>query len=270
MRSGGNRQRAPRGLEVGLRTERSPDRVTLRGQEGKAHRAAYTEHVSDVKEARDDADLVGHLGSAEDRHQRLLGLLHDRAQHAHLGLHQPPGSARETMRDPFGAGVSAVRSPERIVDIEIGELGQRRHQPGIVACLTRLVTDVLEHQDLARRELLGQASHRRSDDRRRERDMSAGELRDAVGDGTHGQLRVAVHRASQMRDQHDSRAPVAKLLDRRQGGPDASIVDYPHRRPGGLTLKRHVEVGAHENALIGDLKVLQSQQCGIHSDHLFE
>ena len=88
----------------------------------------------------------GRAGSSSSLRQRL-----------HLALEQQPrGALGHQLRDPLGRGVRAVRGAERVVDVDVGELGQRRGQLGVVLGLAGLVADVLEQQDLPRREVVGE------------------------------------------------------------------------------------------------------------------
>ena len=64
-------------VEVLVGTQRVADRVALHGQEREAHRAADEDGVGALQEGLEHADLVGHLGAADDRHQRPRGVLED-------------------------------------------------------------------------------------------------------------------------------------------------------------------------------------------------
>ena len=54
------------------------------------------------------------------------------------------------LRDALGAGVRAVRRAERVVDIQVTELGERARQTLVVRLLAAEEAGVLEQQDLAR------------------------------------------------------------------------------------------------------------------------
>ncbi len=144
-------------LDVLLAAQRGADRVALRAEEREAHRAADQHAVGELEEAVDHADLVGHLRAAEHRDERARRVLEDLAERLDLALEQPAGGAREQVRDALGARVRAVRGAERVVDVDVGELGERACELRVVLGLAGLEADVLEHQDLARRELLRRA-----------------------------------------------------------------------------------------------------------------
>ena len=136
-------------------------------------------------------------------------MLDDLAQNADLALEQAPGCAREQVRNALGARVRAVRAAERVVYVDVGEVGQRARKRWIVARLARLEADVLEHQQLAGRELLAQLFDGAADDARRERHPGVGQLAQAGDDRCHREALVALSaRPSQVRDDHQ--APAAR------------------------------------------------------------
>ncbi len=125
-----------------------PGPWALGPEEREAHRAADQHDVRAVEENVEHSDLAGHLGPADDRHQRALRVLEDALQRPHLALQQPPRGRREQVRHCLGGGVGAVRGAEGVVDLEVGERAVALGQLGIVLGLPRLVTDVLEHHHL--------------------------------------------------------------------------------------------------------------------------
>ena len=88
-----------------------------------------------------------------------VGVLEDRRERRHLAFQQPPRGARQQVRDALGARVRAVGGAEGVVDIDVGELGQRACELGVVVGLAGLEAHVLEHQHLAVAELLGERPH---------------------------------------------------------------------------------------------------------------
>ena len=165
-RSARPRERRARVLGVLLAAQRVAHRVTLRVQEREAHRAADHERVGELEEAVDDGDLVRHLRPADDRDERMAGMLEDRPQRAHLAFEQAPRGAGQQVRDALRARVGAVRHAERIVDVDVRQLRQRPCELGIVARLARLEAHVLEQQDLAVAQAFAERAHLGPDDRR--------------------------------------------------------------------------------------------------------
>ena len=100
------------------------------------------------QERVEDADLVGHLGAADDRDERALRVLEDPGERRDLALEQPPRRRRQQVRDRLGGGVRAVRGAERVVDVDVGERRVALGQLGVVLGLPRLVADVLDHHDV--------------------------------------------------------------------------------------------------------------------------
>ena len=231
--------------------------MALGGQKRERHRAADAEHVGELQEAFDDADLVADLGTAEDRDQRALGILHDRAEHTDLALHQAAGGAGQETGDALGAGVRPVGGAERVVDVRVGQFRELGRELGVVLGLARLVADVLEHEHLTRCEPLGQLLDLGSDHRRRQRHRRADQLRQAIGDGPQRQVGFAVSWPAQVGDEHQPGAAAAQLLQRGQCRADPGVVGHA-RRAVGVVGERDVEVDAHENALAVHIEVVEA------------
>ena len=145
-------------VDIVLQTRRGADRVALCGKEREAHRAADEHRIGHVQEMLDESDLVCHLRAAEHRHQRPSGPLEDSAQCANLALHQASGGTRQQVGDFLGAGVGPVGGAERVVDVDVSQVGERPGELGIVLCLPGLVAHVLEHEDLPFRQLFSEES----------------------------------------------------------------------------------------------------------------
>ncbi len=232
-------ERAARGLDALGLAERGADLVALGLKERVAHRAADEDRVGDLEEGVDDADLVGHLGAADDRHERAAGIVEDPRQRLDLALQQAAGGrVVDVLDDADGRGVRAVRGAERVVDVEVRERAEARRQLGVVLRLARLEADVLEHHDVAVGHVV---------EVRRERDLGAEQAGEVLGDRRERELRLAVLRPAEVRDEQQPRAALAQLLDRRQRGADAGIVGDRAVR------QRDVEVDADEAALTGDV-----------------
>ena len=74
-------------------------------------------------------------------------------------------------------------------------------------------------------------------------------LDQSVCDRPHRQLRVAILRPAEVRDQHEPAATPPKLLERRQRGADTCVIG--DRAGGGR--QRNVEVDPDEHALAVDV-----------------
>jgi hypothetical protein len=226
--------------------------VPLGRQEREAHRAAHEDRVGAAQEGVHHADLVGHLRAADDRHQRAGGILEDAGQRLDLALQQQPGRALlHVVGDALRRRVRPVRRPEGVVDVDVAEPRVRARELGVVARLARLVADVLEHEHVARCEVLGEGLDLRPHDRRRQRHVRPGQLGQAVGRGSQGQLGLAGLRPAEVRRQDDAGAAPAQRLDRRQRRADARVVG------DRAVLQRYVEVHAHEHAPSLDLDVVE-------------
>jgi hypothetical protein len=139
---------------VGLE-QRVADGVALGGEEREAHAAADDEAVDLGQQRLDDAELVGHLGPAEDGDERAAGVVAQAAEDLDLLGQQPPGRRREVLRRADDGGVRPVRRAERVVDVGVLALDQLLDEGVVVAGLARVEAQVLQQLD-ARRQL-GQA-----------------------------------------------------------------------------------------------------------------
>ncbi len=196
-----------------------------------------------VAKALDDGDLVAHLRPAQHGDERPGRILEHVAKRADLAVEQPPGGPlRDESGHPLGRGVRAMGGPECVVDVGVGQLGQRAGELRIVLRLPRLVADVLEHEDVPGAQVLRIGPHVLADHRRGERDVGAGQLGQAIGGRAHREAGIAVLRAPEVGDEDDPGTALAQPLDRRQGGPDPGVVRHL------ALVQRNVEVDADEDA----------------------
>ena len=114
----------------------------------------------------------------------------DRGQLGHLALEQEPGVAGQQVRDALGGGVGAVGGAEGVVDVEVGERGERLGELRVVLGLARLEADVLEQQHVAGLEPVGHRLDLGADDRRRQLHLGAEQLAEPLADRRHRERRV--------------------------------------------------------------------------------
>ncbi len=138
-----------------LGEKRVADADASRLEEREAHRAADQHLVRDLQETVEDTDLVRHLGSAENHDQRPLGVVAERRQLGELALEQEPCVRRQEVRHALGRRVGAVRGAERVVHVEVCQIGQASGEVGVVLRLPLLPAAVLEQEHLTRFEFLG-------------------------------------------------------------------------------------------------------------------
>ena len=100
------------GLEVLLGAQRVADRVPLDGEEREGHRAADEDRVGALQEGLEHADLVRHLGPADDRHERARGILEDAGERAHLALEQQARGARQQVATPSVEACARCAEPK--------------------------------------------------------------------------------------------------------------------------------------------------------------
>jgi hypothetical protein len=156
--------------------------------------------------------------------------------------------------DPLGAGVGAVRGAERVVDVEVGEVGQRGGELRIVRLLLGVEAEVLEHQQVARTQLLDGHLDSGSERVAGHPHRAAEELAEAVGDRL--QAESVVHlalRPPEMAGEDDGRPTLQQVHDRRQAGANAGVVGDPP------VVERDVEVGTQEDALARNVDITDRQ-----------
>ena len=176
------------------------------------------------------AQLVVDLGAAGDEHERALDLAQQLSELLELPLQQEPGVGREQLRDAVGRGVRAVRRAESVVDEEVGAVGELAPNSRVVRRLARVEARVLEHAD----PLVAGAAR-------------ASRARDRASSRTPGPAPSAGRGASR-RHLARRRAPAGSS----SVGSDARIRVSSATR---AVLERHVQVGAHEHVLAGDVGV---------------
>ena len=111
------------------------------------HLPADEQRVGELAETPQHADLVVHLGAADDRDVRPLGRLDEPPELPQLALEQQAGIGRQEVRDSLGRGVRAVRGPEGVVYVEVQPRRELAREHRIVLGLTRVEARVLEHAD---------------------------------------------------------------------------------------------------------------------------
>ncbi len=81
----------------------------LCGEEGVGHRAAKHQHVHATQQVAGQAKFRGHLGSADDCCQGMLGMAKHGIERLQLGLHQPSGVGGQPCAVRRHHGASADR-----------------------------------------------------------------------------------------------------------------------------------------------------------------
>ena len=179
--------------------------VALGQGEGERHGPAHHEGVDLVEEGLDDAQLVAHLGPAQDGHKRPVGVVEQAAEDLDLLGQEASGGAGQALRRADDRGVRPVGRAEGVVHVEVEPVDQAVDEGGIVGLLARVEAEVLQQLD-ARRQL-GQP----------------------LPDRRHRVLLVGLALGpAEVGAGDDGRAVLLQPLDRGQGGPDPQVVvDLP-------------------------------------------
>ena len=139
-----------RGVEQVFLDQRLADRHAPRLEEGVGHRAADQQRVDLGDQVLDDLELVGDLGAAEHGDERTLRMLEHPAEILDLLAHQQAGCRfLHVTHDALGRGVRAVRRPEGVVHVDVGELRQLLREPGVVLLFLAVEAQVLQQHDAA-------------------------------------------------------------------------------------------------------------------------
>ena len=247
-----------RGVELVVLDQRRADRQPEGLEERVGHRAADEQSIDLAEKVLDDLDLVRHLGAAEDGDERPFGIAEGHAEIAQLLFHQQAGAGvREVRHDRRHRRMRAMRRAERVVDVDVGERRERPARsrrrssllrrgsegsraattfaPLAVRCLHRVARRLSPTQSSANATSRPSSSPRRA----------------ATGFRLNSGAWLAL-RTSEVRREHDGRALVERVLDRRQRRRDPRVVgDRPF-------LDRDVEVDADEHTRVADRRDRES------------
>ena len=211
-----------------LLDQRVPGRDPLGAKEAEAHRAADQDLVGKLQETLDHADLVAHLGAAEDHDQRPGRVRDDGAQLADLALQQQSRVGGQQVRHTLRRRMGAVRGAESVVDVGIREPGQRSGQLRVVLGLPGLEAAVLEQQQPTVGEPGGELGGLLPDHFAGLGHLGSEQLRKPLPHRAHRERRVGPAAGpAEMRNEHGAGAALAQQLDRRQRGADPGVVLDP-------------------------------------------
>ena len=241
----GGAHAAPQGLDKGIR-----------------HAAADDDGVGHVQQVADDADLGGHLGPAQNGHQRALGIAQSAAHDLQLLFDKEAGHGGQIGGDARGGGVGAVDGAEGVGHVEVGHGGEGAGKVGVVLLLAGLEPEVFQQHDLTALEGGGLGVGVGADHVGGENDLLAQQLAQAPGHGGQGQLRFdGALGLAQVGAGDDRRAMAQQVAQGGQGGHDAGIVGDG---AGGFVLG-HVEVAAAQHPLAGHVYIAHAFLVVIHS-----
>ncbi len=204
-------------------------------------------------------ELVRHLRPAEDHQQRALGLAHD-PQVIELALQEISRcDAVHVARDSRRGGMRAVRGAECVVDIAVGELGERLGEIGIVGLLAGVEAQVLEQHQSSRRELGDGARGDGTDAVGAERHAGAEQLGEPRRHGPQRVLGLGFALGpAEVRGHEHARTRSQQALERRQRCAHTRVVG------DRAVAQRDVEIGAHEYALSPHASGDQRVETGHH------
>ena len=199
-------------------------------------------------EVAEQFQLGGDFRAADNRRDRAGGIVERRADRLQFCLHGASGIGRQLVCDALGRGMGAMGGREGVVDINVAELCQLRHEGRIVLFLALVEACVLQQQDIA-------VLHRGDG-------IRCG-FADTVGCESHWLLQMfgehlrqrcegvllvrAILGAAEMCEQDDLAAAICNVDDGRQDAIDTRCI-------GDATVfHRHVQIDAHEDAFACDV-----------------
>merc|ERR1711966_461940 len=241
-------------LNLVVLDEGGTDVLAQRLVKGEDHAAAEDNLVSLVEKGLDDANLGRHLGATDYGAERAVGVGHRAVEVVELLLEKETGHGRgEKLGDARGGRVRAVRGAERVVDVEVGKLGELLGEVLAVLLLVLVEADVLEEAHgavvHARDGILDDVAHAVVN-LGHGAGEELGEARAARGEAE--LVLGAILRAAQVGGDEDLGAVLDEVLDGGDGGADAGVVGDLE-----VLVEGHVEVAAHEHGLALEVSLLE-------------
>ncbi len=235
--------------------QRAADRMALRGQERVGHGAADHQRVHLADQVPEQVELGRNLRAPDHRRDRTRRIAERRIQGFQFRLHQPSGIGRQQMRHALGAGVRAMRRGKGVVHIDIRELCHGSGHAGIVLLLLGVVAGVLQHQQVAARHSL---------------DRLLGRHADAVLGKAHPLSQHLAQRDGNRCQRHLRDAPALGAVEVAADDDPGTLLDeFADRRRQSLEARqiadlavanRHVEVGAQQDVLAGDIDIVEGTE----------
>src|SRR5262249_47037606 len=117
--------------------------MSARGEKGIRHAAADDEDIHLGEQVAEQVELSRYLGSADDRGERTDGAVQHFRERLELILHGAAGIGGQPAAEALDRSMGAVRRREGVVDEDIAERGELRHEFRIVALLAAMEAGVL-------------------------------------------------------------------------------------------------------------------------------
>src|SRR5271157_1485238 len=126
------------------------DGFALRLEERVGHAAADDEDVNFAEQVLDDSDFVADFGAPKNGNERVFWVLQDAAQILHLLFHEQTGGGfLHKLRHANRRRMRTMGCAERVVDIEIGKLGELLRKSLVVLFFFGVEAEVFEQQRLS-------------------------------------------------------------------------------------------------------------------------
>jgi len=154
-----------------------------------------------------------------------------------------------------------VHRAERVVDVDVGQPGERLGELGIVGLLRGVEPEVLQQHHVPRAHRGHRVLDLGADTVGQEPHVFLQEALEALGDGCEAESRIRLAGgAAEVRGQDDARALVDRVVDRGEGGPDPGVVGDVE-----VFVERDVEVGADEHPFAAQVEIFDRLLVGVHA-----
>ncbi len=235
--------------------ERLADLLAEREGEGVGHGPADENGIGLIEETVDDLDLVRDLRTAEDDDEGTLGALEFLAEVAKFLFHEETdGALGDELGHTRRGRVGAVRGPEGVVHVDIGELGQLLAEGVIVGFLFVVEAEIFEQDHFAVLELGGGLFGHLADAIIDELHRHADQFGKRGDHGKQALLRIALALgAAKVGAEKDTGTLFDQVLDRGNGGTDALVIGDD--LDAVLFLERDVVIDTDEDAFAFEWEV---------------
>jgi hypothetical protein len=225
----------------------------LGGEKGVGHGASDQEAVDFGEEVGQDGEFVADFCAAEDGDVGVVGVVEDFLEGFDFGFEEETGGGGEVAGDEGDAGVGAVAGAEGVVDEDFGEGGEGFGEGGLALGLFGMEAEVLQQEDVAGLEVLGEGLDLGADAVGGADDFPAGEFGEALTDGTHAKtFDDLTLGTAEVGHEDDAGVLLVKVANGGKGGFDPGVGADP-----AFLIQGDVEVHPDEDAPFLNLEIFE-------------
>src|SRR5689334_5018648 len=215
-------------------------------QECKSHTSADDDLVDTLAEVLNDTDLSGYFGAAENGDERPDGNFHRAFEVFDFFLEQEAGGrSRNEFRDADCRRMGPMGGPERVIDIDVAERGERFAKRLVVLLFAIVEAKIFKQHDVAGLHLGDEIFYGRADTVRRKDHFLAEKAAQPFGNRSQAEFGIELaFRAAKVRTEDGFAAVVDDAVDGGKSRTDAGVVGDLQR-----IVQRYVEIGADDDPL---------------------